>query len=106
NKYVKERVRQCNDKYDNHIETQTCFDYYLEFRTSAGEKKEIVEHDNGRRYYDYLRVGDYVRYHPQLNNFYEKYDKSHDKYLICPVCGKESKSSRDRCKYCNNILVK
>ena len=106
NKYARERVRQCNDKYDNHIETQTYFEYHLEFRTAAGEKKEIMERDSTRRYYDYFRVGDYVRYHPQLNNFYEKYDKSRDKYLICPVCGKESKASLDRCKYCHNILVK
>ena len=106
NKYARERVRQGNDKYDNHIETQTYFEYHLEFRTAAGEKKEIMERDSTRRYYDYFRVGDYVRYHPQLNNFYEKYDKSRDKYLICPVCGKESKASLDRCKYCHNILVK
>lgn len=105
-KYKQEYVKQTNDKYDNHIETQTHVDYHLVFRTAAGEQKEIVEHDNQRRYYDYFREGDYVRYHPQLNNFYEKYDKSHDKYLICPVCGKESKVKYDRCKYCHNILVK
>ena len=57
-------------------------------------------------FYEYLNEGDRVRFLPRLNGYYEKYDKSHDTYLICPACLKKNVSVNDRCAHCGIILLK
>lgn len=100
-KFQKER-REHNRDDDN-------MTYYTEFtviiRTDAGKKKRIVEKDSGRHMYDYLTVGDRVRYHPVFGT-YEKYDKSKDRVIYCNVCCMMNPISNDRCKRCNNLLFK
>jgi hypothetical protein len=54
--------------------------------------------------YDYLDIGDRVRYHPALET-YEKYDKSKDEVIYCNVCRRGTRFN-DRCERCKNLLFK
>jgi hypothetical protein len=72
NKYSKERSEHRGGDDDNY---RTYMEYTTVITTDAGKKKTIVEKDSGRNMYDYLAVGDRVRYHPKFGT-YEKYDKS------------------------------
>ena len=79
-------------------------EHVVELRTDSGKKKKISGTVNP--YYDYLNVGDKVRYYPQFNNYYEKYDKSNDTYVICPVCGTKNNIADDICKKCKVPVIK
>jgi len=84
--------------------------FTVSFRTDNGKKEVSVGHSNGdpdfRVYYDYLNVGDRVRYHPQLLFKYEKYDKSHDRVIPCMFCKTMNDIRKDRCKACKSLLFK
>lgn len=99
-KFHKERR---HNKNDDTMSTYT--EYTTVIRTDAGKKKRIIERDSQRHMYDYLAVGDRVRYHPAFSS-YEKYDKSKDKIIYCNVCYTMNPISNDRCKRCNNLLFK
>ncbi|MGI6704901.1 MAG: zinc ribbon domain-containing protein [Clostridia bacterium] len=79
--------------------------FYTVIRTDAGKKKTIQERESRRHMYDYLSVGDRVRYHPSFGT-YEKYDKSRDRIIYCNVCTTMNPIQNDRCKRCNNLLFK
>lgn len=101
NKYSKVKSERKGD--DDSWRTYT--EYTTIITTDAGKKKTIVERDSRRIMYDYLSVGDRVRYHPKLST-YEKYDKSKDRIIYCNVCTKMNPIQNDRCKWCNNLLFK
>ncbi|MBQ9518346.1 MAG: hypothetical protein IJR59_00425 [Firmicutes bacterium] len=73
-------------------------------RTDSGSIKKISGSINP--YYDYLDIGDKIRYYPQYNNYYEKFDKSGDSYVLCPVCGSKVDIDADRCKRCKVPAIK
>ncbi|MGI6128998.1 MAG: double zinc ribbon domain-containing protein [bacterium] len=98
-KFKKERRRHRDDNVDTYTE------YTTVIRTDAGKKKQIVEKDSQRQMYDYLAVGDRVRYHPAFGT-YEKHDKSKDRIIYCNVCSMMNPIENDRCKRCNNLLFK
>lgn len=76
-------------------------------RTSNGHKKVIKETSHPpRSAYEYLRVGDRFRYHPQLAFPYEKYDKSKDGFVYCACCSAKNELSDERCKKCGVPLLK
>ncbi len=102
NKSEKECLER-RGKDDNYY--RTYMEYKTFIRTDAGKKKTIVEKDSGRHMYDYLAVGDKVRYHPSFGT-YEKYDKSKDRIIYCNVCSMMNPIQNDRCKRCNNLLFK
>ena len=102
NKYSKEKSEHRGGEDDNH---RTYTEYTTVINTDAGKKKTIVERDSGRDMYDYLSVGDRVRFHPTFGT-YEKYDKSKDRYIYCNVCSMMNPIQNDRCKRCNNLLFK
>lgn len=102
NKFSKERSRR-ESKDDNSYTTYT--EYSTIVRTQNGKKKTIVERDSRRDMYDYLSVGDRVRYHPAFGT-YEKYDKSKDRIIYCNVCSMMNPIKNERCKRCNNLLFK
>lgn len=83
----------------------TYIEYTTVIRTQDGKKKTIVEKDSGNHMYDYLSVGDRVRYHPAFGT-YEKYDKSKDRIIYCNVCSMMNPIKNDRCKRCDNLLFK
>lgn len=98
NKFKKEKYEDRDDS------SRTNTEYTVAITTDAGKKKTIVER-RSRAMYDYLSVGDRVRYHPQFGT-YEKYDKSKDRIIYCNVCSMMNRIQNDRCKRCNNLLFK
>ena len=84
-------------------------EYVLKIQTDSGEIKYIRESGASRSYYgyyDYFNLGDRLRYHPQFNCFYEKYDKTWDKQLLCPVCGRRNNIELDTCANCGVPIIK
>lgn len=79
--------------------------YITTFRTDRGETKKYEE-TMLHPYFDYLNIGDRVRFHPQFNCFYEKYDKTRDTYLYCPICMTANSITDDRCKKCGAPIIK
>jgi len=102
NKYSKEKSEHRGGEDDNY---RTYTEYTTIINTDAGKKKTIVEKDSGRHMYDYLSVGDRVRFHPKFGT-YEKYDKSKDRIIYCNVCTMMNPIQNDRCKRCNNLIFK
>ena len=102
NKYGKEKSEHRGGEDDNY---RTYTEYTTIINTDAGKKRTIVEKDSGRHMYDYLSVGDRVRFHPRFGT-YEKYDKSKDRIIYCNVCSMMNPIQNDRCKRCNNLLFK
>lgn len=100
-KYNKERREHNRD--DDSMTTYTEFTTVI--KKDTGKEKRIVERDSRRHMYDYLSVGDRVRYHPAFST-YEKYDKSKDQIIYCNVCFTMNPITNDRCKRCNNFLFK
>jgi len=98
NKFKKEKYEDRDDS------SRTYTEYTVAITTDAGKKKTIVER-RSRAMYDYLSVGDRVRYHPKFGT-YEKYDKSKDRIIYCNVCSMMNQIQNDRCKRCNNLLFK
>lgn len=89
---------------------QNYVQYTIYFRTDSGKKKLSVSKSYGdpnyRDYYDYLNIGDRVRYYPQLAFKYEKYDKTNDSVIPCMFCKTINDIHNDRCEVCNNLLFK
>jgi hypothetical protein len=98
NKYSKE-------EYKHRGEPETYTEYTTVIKTDLGKKKTITVRESRRYMYDYLSVGDRVRYHPSFGT-YEKYDKSRDSIIYCNVCTVMNPIQNDRCKRCNNLLFK
>ncbi|NLO48030.1 MAG: zinc ribbon domain-containing protein [Clostridiales bacterium] len=102
NKYSKKRSEHRGGEDDNY---RTYTEFNTVINTDAGKKKTIVERDSRRHMYDYLSVGDKVRFHPAFGT-YEKYDKSGDIIIYCNVCSAMNPIRNDRCKRCSNLLFK
>ena len=88
---------------ENNLRTYTVR-YYLDVQMEDGtvKKKQV---DNST-FYEYLNINDRVRFHPKLNSYYEKYDKSGDQYLICPVCYQKNTPANDCCERCHAPMLK
>jgi len=99
NKFSKEQYEHRDDA------SRTYTEYTVVITTDAGRKKTIVEKGSRQKMYDYLDVGDRVRYHPMFGT-YEKYDKSKDSIIYCNVCSVMNPIQNDRCRWCNNLLFK
>ena len=56
--------------------------------------------------YEYLQIGDRVRYLPQFPQPFEKYDKRADGAVLCMFCSKKNPLSETHCKFCHNLLIK
>ena len=97
NKFTKE-------KYEHKDDSSSTYTEYSGNHYRHREEKTIVARRN-REMYEYLSVGDRVRYHPKFGT-YEKYDKSKDHIIYCNVCSMMNQIQNDRCKRCNNLLFK
>lgn len=83
--------------------------YVTIFRDERGKTKKLTEgttYNDAHPFYNYLAIGDRVRYHPEFSGFYEKYDKSHDTHIYCPVCGNWTAVTEDTCDNCGTVLLK
>ena len=81
---------------------------YITYVTKTGGGKEKIKETHKFAYsaWEYLKVGDRFRYHPQLGFPYELYDKSRAPHLFCPVCVKQNPVEADRCSRCHAPLLK
>ena len=96
-------------EYEHKTNDSTANEYVYKtiVRTTDGHKKVIRETSHiPRSAYEYLRVGDRFRYHPQLAYPYEKYDKSKDGFVYCACCMAKNDLSGDRCVKCGVPLLK
>ena len=84
--------------------TRDHMEYIVYITGTNGGKRKLRTRDN-HAWYDYLNIGDRVRYHPNLS-FYEKYDKSGYEYLFCSLCGKQCSINEDVCHFCGTPLFK
>ncbi|HNX13797.1 MAG TPA: zinc ribbon domain-containing protein [Oscillospiraceae bacterium] len=78
---------------------------YTVYMTGVDGSKKTLRANDNRAWYDYLQIGERVRFHPNLST-YEKYDKSRDNYLMCNVCGKRCDINEDVCRFCKSPLFK
>ena len=101
----REEVRRSGSRKDGDSSYST--EYVTYVQTSDGRKKKIKEtHTFAYSAWEYLKVGDRFKYHPQLDYPYELYDKSKAPHLFCPVCVKQNPVEADRCSRCNAPLLK
>ena len=101
------------------IDKQTCkkrdFDKSNDTHRDYIEYVFIVKRDNGKKYkhkskdqpglYHYYNIGDKVRHHKGFM-FYEKYDKSKDKQIMCAACMSFNDIQEDFCVRCKRPLLK
>ncbi len=80
--------------------------YVVQFCKDNGKKAKLEETEINHNYFDYLNIGDKVRYYPQFNCYYEKYDKSNDTYAICPICNTKNDIANDNCSKCGVPVIK
>lgn len=102
---VVKKLEKRRYKRDDDGPSQSYMEYIVLIRTDRGKKKKIVERKQGREMYDYLEIGERVRYHPVLETI-EKYDKSKDEVIYCNVCRRRNPIGNDRCERCKNLLFK
>ena len=101
----REELRRSGSRKDGDSSYST--EYVTYVQTSDGRKKKIKEtHTFAYSAWEYLKVGDRFKYHPQLDYPYELYDKSKAPHLFCPVCVKQNPVEADRCSRCNAPLLK
>lgn len=91
------------------------YDKTNEIHRSYIEYVFVVERDNGKKYkykskdqpglYNYYNIGDKVRHHKGFL-FYEKYDKSNDKQIMCAACLCFNDIENDSCARCKRPLLK
>lgn len=94
------------DRNSNSTTTHVRKVYITRFRRDNGGTKTLQESEINHVFYDYLQVGDRVRYYPQFNCYYEKYDKSNDTCVICPMCNTLNDLANDTCSRCGVPVIK
>ena len=75
-------------------------------RVDGGKEKIKDSSKRAASAWEYLKVGDRFKYHPQFAFRYELYDKSKAEHLFCPVCAKKNPVESDRCSRCYAPLLK
>lgn len=73
-----------------------------------------IDCDDGRRrrkdvrqsVFDYLEIGERVRFLPQFPQPMEKYDKSRDAEIPCMFCARMNPAENEDCAFCHYPLIK
>ena len=94
------RERDRHDSEHNHYYTR-----YILYVRKADGKTEKVSFINDAPQYHYFSLGDRVRFHPSLD-YCEKYDRSKDRAVFCPLCKRKNPIELKRCKYCGGPLFR
>lgn len=102
NTYTKIVRKGSSDDNDN---TYTEDVYEIHFRKNDGRRKKLVSR-RVSEWYDYLNIGEIVRYHGKNMDYYEKYDKRHDTVIPCASCGTKRDSRDTYCGRCGAVLLK
>ncbi len=85
--------------------TETTTYYNVYFRDTKGKEHKLVQSSVGG-WYEYLNVGDKVRYHGKNTSYYEKYDKSQSEVIPCAGCGRSCDARASYCSNCGTVLFK
>lgn len=102
-KTAQKKIRKQNSGDDDVIKTKVT-EFTVIIREDSG-KTHRVSVDNNDTFYNYVQVGDRMRFHGGLNT-YEKYDKSRDSIVFCNACGKKHDITAETCKWCKCPLLK
>lgn len=78
--------------------------YVVKIQTDSGKIKRIENKSAKSFYFNYFKVGDRVKYHPDID-YYEKYDKTNDTHLLCPLCNRVNPITDDVCQ-CGVPIIK
>ncbi|MBQ6018535.1 MAG: zinc-ribbon domain-containing protein [Clostridia bacterium] len=87
---------------DSHLEHADVYRVY--FRTSDGKRRKEQAVGNSRLF-DQFFEGERVRHIGRLD-YYEKYDKSRDAFLLCAGCGSSRDARDDYCGRCGCVMLK
>ena len=79
--------------------------YNIYFRDTNGKERKLVQSNTGA-WYEYLQVGDRIRYHGTNTNYYEKFDKSKEPFIPCAGCGARCDARATYCSTCGVRLFK
>ena len=91
--------------YSSKGHTSTYEVFVLKIRKNSGDSASIEERSKDSYYYKNFKVGDRIKYHSSID-YYEKYDKTNDKELLCPFCSTVSAITSKKCKKCGTPLIK
>ena len=91
--------------YSHKGHTSTYEVFVLKIRKNSGDSTSIEERSKDSYYYKNFKVGDRIKY-PASIDYYEKYDKTKDKELLCPFCSTVSSITSKKCKKCGTPLIK
>ena len=78
-------------------------EYSVICKTDANSRRALRFTDDPARY-AYFKLGDRVRACPALGTF-EKYDRTGDDVIYCPLCGERNEIGNARCGVCEHPLV-
>lgn len=98
NSYKKSEYDRSNDMHSNYIE------YVFVVKRENGKKYKHKSKDEPGLYH-YYNIGDKVRHHKGFM-YYEKYDKSGDKQIMCAACMSFNAIKDDFCVRCKRPLLK
>ena len=79
--------------------------YVIRIRKDSGDSDSIEESSRNSYYYSHFNLGERLKFHPSID-YYEKYDKSKDKELLCPFCSAVTSIEKNQCKKCGAPLIK
>lgn len=80
-------------------------EYVITIRDDKGKDHKEVEGPLIRSY-NYLNVGERVRYLPQFPYPFEKEDKAKDGEMICMFCSRKTSIYNICCQHCKNPVIK
>ncbi|MEA4889129.1 MAG: zinc ribbon domain-containing protein [Clostridiaceae bacterium] len=78
--------------------------YVLKIRKDSGRIKKHKWYDQPALY-EYYAIGDRIRHHKGLL-YYEKFDKSQDKQILCAACLSFIDAQQDQCPRCKCPILK
>ena len=94
-----------SERMRNKSDGQSDMEFILHVELDGGKKKKaVIKNDN--MFYDYLGVGDRVRWHGRGRDYYEKYDKSKDYVIPCVQCRIMRDIRENYCPLCGTKLPK
>ena len=98
----KDTYKERDRNVDSHVSYDTV--YLIKVRKESGRVKKH-RWRNSPGLYNYYQVGDRVRHHKGFY-YYEKYDKSRDKQIMCAACMTMNDINEDHCARCKCPLLK
>ena len=97
----KRHERRVSHDADGDRTTHDSYFVWVDGTDGKRHKKEVTP-----TMFNYLQVGDRVRYLPEFPQPFEKYDKSRDAEIPCMICGHMNAVANDTCRFCKNPLIK